>query len=313
MKIIHNSRELKYRSPFGAVRTGEKVRISIDAVDFTPEDVTMLLWHGENRTPEYIQMHQTACIEETRGGTYSAEITAPDEGGLLWYTFGIELTDDYDQRRIIWYGNNPERLGGEGWMYGEDEMGEHDVPSFQITVYKEAAVPEWYKNGIVYQIFPGRFARDEGWRERCEEAVKRVNERRKDIRRVIQEDWNRRAYYVRDNEGRVTEWPVYGGSLRGIEEKLGYLRSLGVTAIYLNPVFESASTHHYDTADYMTIDPTLGTNEDFARLAEEAKAQGIRIILDGVFSHTGADSIYFNMFGNYRAEGKTLPHDAEGA
>ena len=313
LKIIHNSRDLKYRSPFGAVTTGSRVRISIDAVDFTPEDVTLLLWHGENRTPEYIQMHQTACIEETRGGTYSAEITAPDEGGLLWYTFGIELTDDYDQRRIIWYGNNPERLGGEGWMYGEDEMSEHDVPAFQITVYKEAAVPEWYKNGIVYQIFPGRFARDDGWRERCEEAIKRVNDRRTDIKRVIQEDWNRRAYYVRDHEGRVTEWPVYGGSLKGIEEKLGYLKSLGVTAIYLNPVFESASTHHYDTADYMTIDPTLGTNEDFAHLAEEAKAQGIRLILDGVFSHTGADSIYFNMFGNYKAEGKTLPHDAEGA
>ena len=313
LKLIHNSRELKYRSPFGAVTTGSSVRISIDAVDFTPEDVTLLLWRGENRTPEYIRMHQTACIEETRGGTYSAEITAPDERGLLWYTFGIELTDDYDQRRILWYGNNPERLGGEGWMYGEDEMSEHDVPAFQITVYREAAVPEWYKNGIVYQIFPGRFARDDDWRERCGEAVKRVNERRTDIKRVIQEDWNRRAYYVRDNEGRVTEWPVYGGSLRGIEEKLGYLKSLGVTAIYLNPVFESASTHHYDTADYMTIDPTLGTNEDFAHLAEEARAQGIRLILDGVFSHTGADSIYFNMFGNYKAEGKTLPHDAEGA
>lgn len=313
LRLIHNSRELKYRGPFGAVTTGSSVRISIDAVDFTPEDVTLLLWRGENRTPEYIRMHQTACIEETRGGTYSAEITAPDEGGLLWYTFGIELTDDYDQRRILWYGNNPERLGGEGWMYGEDEMSEHDVPAFQITVYKEAAVPEWYKNGIVYQIFPGRFARDDDWRERCGEAVKRVNERRTDIKRVIQEDWNRKAYYVRDNEGRVTEWPVYGGSLKGIEEKLGYLKSLGVTAIYLNPVFESASTHHYDTADYMTIDPTLGTNEDFAHLAEEARAQGIRLILDGVFSHTGADSIYFNMFGNYKAEGKTLPHDAEGA
>ncbi len=313
MKLVHDSRNREHRTPFGAVKTGEKIRLSIDAVDFVPEDVTLLLWRGESRNPEYIEMHQTACLEETHGARFTAEITAPDEGGLLWYTFGAEVADDYDERRIIWYGNNPERLGGEGWMYGGIETPAYNVPSYQITVYKGAAVPEWYKNGIVYQIFPGRFARDEGWRERCEEAVKRVNERRTDIKRVIEDDWNRRAYYVRDHEGKVTEWPVYGGSLRGIEEKLGYLRSLGVTAIYLNPVFESASTHHYDTADYINIDPTLGTNEDFAHLASEAKAHGIRLILDGVFSHTGADSIYFNMFGNYKAQGKARPHDAKGA
>ena len=313
MTITHNSRDTQYRRPSGAVTTGTSIRVSIDAVDFTPEEVTLLLWKGENSNPEYIPMRQTACIEETRGGTYTTEITAPDEGCLLWYTFAFEVTDDYGERCIIWYGNNPERLGGAGHVYDEQEMSEHDVPAYQITVYKESPVPEWYRNGIVYQIFPGRFARDEGWRARCEAAVRRVNDRRSDTKRVIQDDWNRAAYYVRDDKGKVTEWPVYGGSLKGITEKLDYIKSLGVTAIYLNPVFESASTHHYDTADYMNIDPTLGTNEDFAHLAEEAKSRGIHLILDGVFSHTGADSIYFDMYGNYKAQGTALPHDAKGA
>jgi 4-alpha-glucanotransferase len=131
-----------------------------------------------------------------------------------------------------------------------------------------------------------------------------MNSRRYDTKRVVQEDWNKAAFYVRDETGKVTEWPLYGGSLKGIEEKLDYLKSLGVTGIYLNPVFRSASNHHYDTADYMQIDPSLGTNEDFAHLAAEARERGIHIILDGVFSHTGADSIYFDRFGTY--------NDAEG-
>lgn len=313
MKIIHNSRQTDYRRPFGAVTAGSEITLNIDAADFTPENVTLLLWRGENRTPEYISMHHSACLEETRGGTYTASFAAPDEGCLLWYIFALEISDDYDQRRIIYYGNNPERLGGAGCVYDYSDMQEHDVPAYQITVFKSAGVPEWYRDGIVYQVFPGRFSRDDGWRERCEEAVKRVNDRRSDTRRIIQEDWNKAAYYVRDDQGKVTGWPVYGGSLKGIEEKLDYLRSLGVTAIYLNPVFESASTHHYDTADYMNIDPTLGTNEDFAHLASEAKSRGIRLILDGVFSHTGSDSIYFDIYGSYKAEGKTLPYEAPGA
>ena len=313
MTIIHNSRNTNYRKPYGAAKTGSSIHLSIDAVDFAPENVTLLVWQGEQQTPEYITMHQTSCIEETHGGTYSADITAPDEGCLLWYIFAFEMTDDYDERSIIWYGNNPEMTGGEGCLYDDQALSEHDVPAFQITVFKESSVPEWYKNGIVYQIFPGRFSRDEDWRSRCEQAINRVNGRRHDTKRIIQEDWNKAAYYIRDHEGKVSGWPVYGGSLKGIEEKLDYLKSLGVTAIYLNPVFESASTHHYDTADYMNIDPTLGTNEDFRHLAAEAKSRGIHLILDGVFSHTGADSIYFNMYGNYESQGETLPHDAKGA
>ena len=297
MRVIHNSRDSKYRIPFGAVNTGAELRISIEIEGQYPENVRMLLWKGENVQPESLTMH-----EECRSGDiikYTVSFNAPDKGCLLWYAFEIEAADEYEERSIFYYGNNPERLGGEGRIYFDSEITAEELPAYQITVYKESKVPEWYRNGIVYQIFPGRFARDEHWKERCGAAIEELNSRRSDTRRFIQEDWNKAAYYIRDHAGLVTGWPVYGGSLKGIEERLDYLRSLGVTAIYLNPVFKSASTHHYDTADYMQIDPTLGTNEDFAHLAAEAKAHGIRLILDGVFSHTGADSIYFDRFETY--------------
>ncbi len=314
MRIKHDSRDERYRAPYGAVSPGTDITLAIDFEDCTPESVSLIFFDERSDRRGQISMNETLQDDAGRQvRRYEAVINSGSATGLLWYWFAAEFTDDYDERRILYYGNGPERLGGTGCIYQDHEIAEPDVPAYQITVYKRAEVPEWYRDGIVYQIFPGRFSRDEGWRERCEEAVKRVNDRRSDTKRVIQEDWNKAAYYVKDDMGRVTEWPVYGGSLKGIGEKLDYLKSLGVTAIYLNPVFESASTHHYDTADYMTIDPTLGTNEDFAHLASEAKERGIRIILDGVFSHTGADSIYFDYYGNYKAQDVTLPHDGKGA
>ena len=292
MKIIHNSRLKQYREPFGAVEAGTKVSLSLFIEDEQPESVQLMLWRGEDPNPQFIEM------KDNGGGRFSAEVAVPDEGCLLWYAFEIETESEGD-RHVFYYGNNTENLGGEGAVCGDDPH------RYQITVFKKAEVPEWYKDGIIYQIFPDRFARDKDWRERCEEAIKRVNDRRTDTKRVIEEEWTKPAYYVRGEGNSIAEWPVYGGSLKGIEEKLDYLRSLGVTGIYLNPVFEATSNHRYDTADYMHIDPALGTDEDFVNLADAARKRGIRIILDGVFSHTGSDSIYFDRYGNYPgADGK---------
>ena len=286
MKILHDSRKAEYREPFGAAQTGTKVSLAITINDPSPESVRLMLWHGDDPEIQYLEM------SEEGDGRYAADFSLPDEGCLVWYAFEIE-TEREDSRAVFYYGNNTENLGGEGRVYVDDPH------RYQITVYKASEVPEWYKNGIVYQIFPDRFARDEGWRERTEAANKKINERRSDMKRIIQEDWTRSAYYVRDETGKVVEWPMLGGSLKGIEEKLDYLKSLGVTCIYLNPVFEGSSNHRYDTGDYMHIDGALGTDADFEELAAAAKDRGIRIILDGVFSHTGADSIYFDKVGNY--------------
>ena len=101
----------------------------------------------------------------------------------------------------------------------------------------------------------------------------------------------------------MTEWDFYGGSLAGIEEKLSYLENLGITALYLNPIYAASSNHRYDIADYLEVDPVLGTVEDFERLCVKAAEHGISIILDGVFNHCGADSKYFNKFSNYSEPG----------
>lgn len=152
------------------------------------------------------------------------------------------------------------------------------MPSFQITVYKHREVrPEWYERGMVYQIFPDRYARDEHWRER---TLAEVEKPRNGIQRRMVEDWNEPPVYERAEDGSIKTWDFYGGSLKGIQEDLPRIAELGFTVIYLNPIFEAASNHRYDTADYTKIDPILGTEQDFTELCQAAEKLGISIILD---------------------------------
>ena len=142
----------------------------------------------------------------------------------------------------------------------------------------------------MYQIFPDRF---------CSSGKMHDNV---PSDRVMRE-WGELPYYKPDQNGHVWNNDYFGGDLDGIRSKLDYLKDLGVTCIYLNPIFESHENHRYNTANYRKVDPLLGTNEDFRELCKAAKTYGISVILDGVFSHTGADSIYFNKFGRYPTPG----------
>ena len=109
--------------------------------------------------------------------------------------------------------------------------------------------------------------------------------------------------YIKDMDGNIVRWDFYGGNLLGVKKKLEYIKSLGVSVIYFNPIFDSPSCHKYDTGDYEKINPMFGDEEIFKDLCNEAEKIGIKIILDGVFSHTGSDSKYFNKFGNYNSLG----------
>ncbi|MBQ6236236.1 MAG: tRNA (adenosine(37)-N6)-dimethylallyltransferase MiaA [Clostridia bacterium] len=123
--------------------------------------------------------------------------------------------------------------------------------------------------------------------------------------------WNEAPYYT--PHGGAKEYApddYFGGDLNGITEKLPYIASLGVTCIYLNPIFTAHSNHRYNTADYRSIDPLLGTEDDFKALCDAAKVLGIRIVLDGVFSHTGDDSIYFDRYGRYKMHGACESKDS---
>lgn len=204
------------------------------------------------------------------GGFFETEVSL--NVGLYWYTFILP-----DGTRV--------GRGTDGEAALTDKAA--STQPFQYTVYrKEYTVPEWNFGGIIYQIFPDRFC--EGISGKTVPDGKIMHKNKKDIP-LFEPDFN----------GRVLNNDFYGGDLKGIIEKLPYLKSLSVSAIYLNPIFSAYSNHRYDTGDYFSIDPLLGTMNDLEELIEKAGKYGIKIILDGVFSHTGDDSVYFDRYGRY--------------
>ena len=225
----------------------------------------------------YLAAERSGAREMTlRLHTYTGEdrfLPMTDEGNGR---FGVRFNAP-ETPRVLWYSFRSEGEESRRW---------------QITVYDPAPVPLWWKDAVVYQIFPDRFAREADWHPR-------EPEKRKGSHRFLIRDWDTPVFYPRAENNAVSSWPFWGGTLLGIEEKLPYLRSLGVTVLYLNPIFEARSSHRYDTADYTKIDPLLGSEEDFRSLCDAAKAQGMRVVLDGVFNHTGFDSVYFDGCGSY--------------
>ncbi len=162
---------------------------------------------------------------------------------------------------------------------------------YQLTVYcSDYTVPDWLSGGVIYQIFPDRF-------------YKKQTIKVEDERRVIHENWDDMPIFLPDANGVVQNNDFFGGNLKGIIDKLDYIASLGVNAIYLNPIFKAYSNHRYDTGDYFKIDELLGDEDDFDELIAKADRLNIKIILDGVFNHTGADSVYFNKYGRYNSLG----------
>lgn len=280
MKVFFNSQDIKYKEPFGAVPLNTTITFRIETADV--DGVVLRTWteaSGEDR------------VEMMRFGDYFVcEYTAPSEPCLLWYYFLI-----YKDGNQYFYGNNPENLGGEG------QFSDWEPPSFQVTVYKPIETPEWFKRAIVYYIFPDRFNRGSDYEER-KLAAKRPA-KWKGPGQFFEKSWNKRPTYEKNADGSIKRWQFFGGTLQGIVEKLPYIRSLGADAIYLCPIFKASSNHRYDTADYMSIDPLLGDEDSFRHLCKEAEKHRISIILDGVFSHTGSDSIYFDKYKNFGGKG----------
>ncbi len=214
-------------------------------------------------------LHRDGCEEEefpmrcvTQGYTITLRF---HEVGLYFYHFRM----------------GPLRIG-----CGRLRRGEFGAEGeWQITVFEEDYhTPDWFPGGVMYQIFPDRFAKSGQYPIGAQKVLRR---------------WGEQPYYRPNAFGQVLNNDFFGGNLNGIREKLGYLKELGVTVLYLNPIFEAFSNHRYDTGDYLKIDGLLGTVGDFDALVREAGELGIKIILDGVFNHTGADSRYFNLYGRY--------------
>lgn len=282
MLPVYDSWNSAYKSRFGALRQGEKCTFALRipkgvGIEFPPVMVSFRTGFKE----QYLMMNK---VSSTEGYTeYSAEFTAVNEGVHYYYFVLI----NGGERRYIKKRGAHEGIIGEGGL-------------FQLTVYEKGYdTPDFIKGGVMYQIFPDRFNKGD---YSCEKIPGG---------RVLRDDWDGIPFYKPDSEGHVWNNDYFGGNFKGIMDKLSYLEDLGVTCIYLNPIFEAHENHRYNTADYRKADPLLGTNEDFKKLCAEAKKRGISIVLDGVFSHTGADSVYFNKFNRYKTKGAYNSKDSE--
>ncbi|WP_312280598.1 alpha-amylase family glycosyl hydrolase, partial [Oscillibacter sp.] len=196
--------------------------------------------------------------------------------------------DAPEQPELVWYHFRFWRDDGSGCdLDASGYRSDGRATDWQLTVYDASRpTPQWFGDGVTYQIFPDRFCRLS-----VPDPAGLVGNR------TVHKNWDDAPHWRPDQQGEVRNNDFFGGSLQGIFSRLEYLEQLGVTTLYLCPVFESASNHRYDTADYTAIDSMLGTEADFRKLCTRAAERGIRVLLDGVFNHTGSNSVYFNAEG----------------
>lgn len=278
---VFDSRDLRYKAPYGAVPCGTEIRLTLrPPLAEGLVDCTLLVL--EEFSDLRLEIPLLPAGSEDGCALFAGSYVVPREPDLLWFSFRFRGGDG----RTLWLGRN-------GFC------GEGQADPWQQTVYDASLpVPGWFGRGVTYQIFPDRFRRlalpDVSGMVGC---------------RTLHQSWDDRPELPED-QGKNANCDFFGGSLRGIIEKLDYLRDLGVTTLYLCPVFESASNHRYNTGDYEKIDPMLGTEEDFRELCAQAHARGLRVMLDGVFNHTGSNSRYFNLEGFYPDTGAAQSKDS---
>ena len=276
MYKIFDSRDLFFKEPFGTVEQNTKIHFKIILPRCIQCNSATLNVIKDNSDISYDVGMFWCGMKGDSHEMWECHFT-PELYGVFWYDFVLSTIEG---QKVI----SKKVYSSQGIM----ESGE----SWQLTVSKEGfKTPSWFHSGIIYQIFPDRFFPS--------------NTKKQSIPndRIIQKDWFKDPIWQPNEKGEVTNNDYFCGDIEGIIQKLDYLKSLGVTCIYLNPIFESHSNHRYNTANYEKIDPLLGDIKIFRKLCKKAQKRGIRIILDGVFSHTGSDSIYFNKNLRYKENG----------
>ena len=274
---IFNSRDRAYKNKYGAVKAGEpfslRLLLPLEYGGYDVSAARLIIMQDGGKNLQTLNFTKTA--EQHSGSAFwQLDLSVPTVG-LYWYTF------EFDAGYVTHHIYRGEY--GTGYVDAEED-------SWQLTVYDgEQVVDGAWRGGIMYQIFPDRF------RNSGESKMTPVD------REIV--PWTASPKWEPDPETGAWNKDYFGGDLKGIERELPYLFELGVTYLYLNPIFEAHSNHRYDTADYMKIDPTLGKEEDFISLCMAAHNLGMKVILDGVFSHTGIDSIYFNRYRRYDSVG----------
>ena len=263
MRILFDSKLSQFKSPFGVLRPGEDCRIRVQIPGSCGTIAAELRLLAEDSAPFLtvpLQKEGENPIYETWGGSFRL-----DTPNLYFYYFYV--TTETGSFRLFRQGNDTNMESGDLW---------------QLSVVPPDTAPEFARGAVMYQIFPDRF---------CAEGKCDCTEKLQPY--WVHEQQDDCPVYLPDEKGETLNNDFFGGNLRGIQSKLPYLQELGVELLYFNPIFMAWSTHRYDTYDYTKIDPMLGTEADFSALCEEAHRRGMRVILDGVFSHVGSRSPYF--------------------
>ena len=263
--LLFDPRDERYKSPYGAVSAGTVVHFALRPERAQAFSRAVLTARIESRANELVRIFLPWSGRDGERDVFAGSLPTGDYVGLIFYSFRLEGLD------------------GRTRTLGE----------YQLTVYDGCEqVPAWFGEGTCYQIFPDRFRRS-----RIPDPGGMVGGR------SVHAAWQEEPEYRPDARGEVRNRDFFGGDLKGVLEQLPYLQSLGVETLYFNPIFEAAENHRYGTADYEHVDPMLGCDADFSALCRAAHARGMRVILDGVFNHTGFVSRYFNGDGFYPQPG----------
>ncbi len=272
--VPFDSRDTRHKSIFGSTAAGDSLWLCVCMPREMMCSAVYLVTGLDGAEKQYINLDWKSTDGTTEWWGIEHTFSQP---GLHFYHF--EYDTSFGRGRIFLHSN------GKGHFCDNGN-------EWQQTVYSpDFRTPDDFPGGVMYQIFPDRFFSS--------------GQPKKNIPadRVLHNDFNEEPEWQENQKYHRWNVDFYGGDLKGIEMKLPYLKELGITCIYLNPIFEAHSNHRYDTADYMKIDPLLGDFDDFVSLCKEAEKQGMKILLDGVFSHTGADSRYFNIYKRYAEDG----------
>lgn len=301
--LRHDSRDLRFKSPFGAVPDGSEVAFALDGPDVSRATLVIEGRRLEGNQ-DVIDYSELARLPMARGADarWSAR-HAFDRPGVYGYWFEVEI----DGRAFVYQNNTTpiywtRERGGNGLGIAADPPADPAaIRRFRLTVHaREAAVPDWAQEAVWYYVFPERFRNGDPSNDpRPEFDPSRPGARE------IHRDWNERPFRPGSGDGSDGRGgnDFFGGDLAGITEKLDHMADLGVNALYMTPIFTATSNHKYDTGDYRNVDPAFGANADFTALTTAAAARGIRVVVDVSFNHTGRDSLYFDRFGAWPGVG----------
>ena len=270
--MIFDPRNTRYKSPYGAVPSGTRVRFALRPDRAKSFSRAVLTARFEQRGDETVTVVLPWRALSRGRDVFAGTLDVGEYTGLVWYTLRLE------------------GFLGRFW----------ESPEYQLTVYDPADPPaSWFGEGVTYQIFPDRFCRLS-----VPDPAGMVGGR------TVHYHWEEEPEYRPNEHGEIRNRDFFGGSLAGVRAKLPYLKGLGVDTLYFCPIFEAPENHRYGTGDYEKIDPMLGTNEEFSALCADAHALGMKILLDGVFNHTAFVSRYFNGDGSYPTPGATQSQDS---